>query len=63
MEFQYTLDCAQSLDNADPLASYRERFLFPQFEGRAVLYFTGNSLGLQPKGVKEAFAQECDDWA
>jgi kynureninase len=28
-----------------------------------VLYFTGNSLGLQPKGVKEAFAEECDDWA
>ncbi|MFM9005335.1 MAG: kynureninase, partial [Flavobacteriales bacterium] len=27
------------------------------------LYFTGNSLGLQPKGVKEAFIDECDDWA
>jgi kynureninase len=27
-----------------------------------VLYFTGNSLGLQPKGVKEALLQECADW-
>jgi kynureninase len=63
MEFQYTAEYARSLDAADALSSYRERFLFPQHEGRPVLYFTGNSLGLQPKGVKEAFADECDDWA
>ena len=63
MEFQYTAEFARSLDAADALSSYRERFLFPQHEGRPVLYFTGNSLGLQPKGVKEAFAEECEDWA
>jgi kynureninase len=63
MNFQYDQAFAQSLDKADALANYRNRFYFPQHEGHSVLYFTGNSLGLQPKGVKEAFNQECDDWA
>ncbi len=63
MNFQYDLAFAQSLDRSDTLSVYRERFLFPQHNGNHVLYFTGNSLGLQPKGVKEAFVEECDDWA
>lgn len=63
MDFQYDLAFAQAMDKADKLASYRERFMFPQHNGSPVLYFTGNSLGLQPKGVKEAFNAECDDWA
>ncbi len=63
MNFQYDQAFAQSLDKADALSSFRNRFHFPQREGHSVLYFTGNSLGLQPKGVKEAFNQECDDWA
>jgi kynureninase len=63
MDFQYALSFAQSLDANDALAPWRQRFLFPQHEGKPVLYFTGNSLGLQPKGVKDALIQECDDWA
>jgi kynureninase len=63
MDFQYDLGFAQQLDKEDVLAAYRERFHFPQHNGAPMLYFTGNSLGLQPKGVKEAFVQECDDWA
>lgn len=63
MNFQYDLGFAQSLDRSDKMSVYRERFLFPQLNGISVLYFTGNSLGLQPKGVKEAFVAECDDWA
>jgi len=63
MNFQYDLSFAQSLDANDALAPMRNRFLFPQHNGAPVLYFTGNSLGLQPKGVKEALIQECDDWA
>lgn len=50
------------MDAADPLRDYRNRFLFPQHNNNPVVYFTGNSLGLQPKGVKEALIQECDDW-
>jgi kynureninase len=63
MNFQFDLAFAQTLDKADSLSSYRNHFMFPQHNGDKVLYFTGNSLGLQPKGVKEAFADECDDWA
>ena len=63
MDFQYDLGFAQAMDKADKLASYRERFLFPHHNGIPLLYFTGNSLGLQPKGVKEAFIDECVDWA
>lgn len=60
--FENTLAFAQELDKQDALRSYRDRFLFPQHDGKNVLYFTGNSLGLQPKGVKEALIQECEDW-
>lgn len=62
MQFENTLAFAQQLDKQDSLRSYRDKFLFPQHDGKNVLYFTGNSLGLQPKGVKEALIQECDDW-
>ncbi len=62
MQFENTLAFAQKLDEQDSLRSYRDKFLFPQHNGKNVLYFTGNSLGLQPKGVKEALIQECDDW-
>lgn len=51
-----------TLDQQDELSTYRSQFLFPQHQGRDMLYFTGNSLGLQPKGVIEALMQECDDW-
>ncbi len=54
---------AQELDNTDPLARFREMFYFPEREGKACAYFTGNSLGLQPKTVKAAIDQELDDWA
>jgi kynureninase len=62
MNFQNTHSFAASLDVSDTLASYRSKFLFPKHDGKQVIYFTGNSLGLQPSGVKEALMQECDDW-
>ncbi len=49
-------------DQNDELASFRERFYFPQFEGRDVLYFCGNSLGLQPKTVEAALLRELEHW-
>ncbi len=54
---------AQALDAADPLRAFRDEFLFPQHNGRPVVYFTGNSLGLQPKAAAGALKQELDDWA
>ena len=58
-----SLNYAQSLDAQDELAKYREQFHFPVIDGQEVLYFTGNSLGLQPKAAREAINAELDDWA
>lgn len=54
---------AAQADAQDELKQFRNRFLFPQHNGEKCLYFTGNSLGLQPAGSKEALIQELDDWA
>jgi kynureninase len=54
---------AREMDNADTLSGYRNRFLFPKHKGKDVVYFCGNSLGLQPKGAKEYYEQELNDWA
>ena len=52
------------MDQNDELKSYRDSFHFPvDSNGNKILYFTGNSLGLQPKTTKEAIEQELDDWA
>lgn len=60
--YQNTLEFAQSLDEKDPLWKYREQFHFPQHEGRDVIYFTGNSLGLQPKSVQKYVDDVMKDW-
>ena len=53
---------AKILDAEDPLSEFREKFIFPQHNGEDALYFTGNSLGLQPKAAKDALQIELDDW-
>lgn len=54
---------AKKSDKEDKLSSFRNQFLFPQHQGKNVLYFTGNSLGLQPKDTQEYILQELKDWA
>lgn len=54
---------AQQLDDADPLKSFRERFFIPQHNNKDAIYFTGNSLGLQPKTTIDYINQELEDWA
>ncbi len=62
--FQPDESFARQLDAQDPLAHFRERFTIPQRpDGRAVVYFAGNSLGLQPKTVRDVVERELDDWA
>lgn len=63
MTYENTLAFAQSLDQADPLRKYRDQFYIPQVNGRDSVYFTGNSLGLQPKAAKAAIEVELEDWA
>lgn len=60
----FSLEYAQNLDKNDELRSYRDRFHFPiDSNGEKKLYFTGNSLGLQPISTREYINQELDDWA
>ena len=62
MFFESTLEFAKSLDLRDPLRSFREEFLFPDFHEKNLIYFTGNSLGLQPKNAKNYILEELEDW-
>jgi len=61
--FENTLAFAQNADKEDTLKTYREKFFFPQHNGQDVVYFTGNSLGLQPKTTLSYLQQELSDWA
>ncbi|MCH3880780.1 kynureninase [Tenacibaculum aquimarinum] len=64
MNYQNTLAYAQQQDKEDTLSYLRNRFHIPKDKnGNNWLYFTGNSLGLQPKSTKEYIQQELDDWA
>tara|TARA_B100000401_G_C52803782_1_gene720027 strand:+ start:444 stop:1721 length:1278 start_codon:yes stop_codon:yes gene_type:complete len=63
ISFENTLDFAKKMDNQDPLKEYRNRFHFPDFHEKTIRYFTGNSLGLQPKSTKQYIQEELDDWA
>ena len=62
MEFSNTEAFAQSLDRDDPLGHYREAFHFPEVNGKQVIYFTGNSLGLQPKKAGHFVDEIMRDW-
>ncbi len=63
MSYSNTLDFAKGMDAKDPLKSFRSKFYFPTFHEKEVVYFTGNSLGLQPKTVEERIKEELDAWA
>ena len=62
MPFKNTLDFAKQLDREDPLAAYRQEFHFPKVNGKPVIYFTGNSLGLQPKMASDYVEAIMKDW-
>lgn len=64
MQYENSLEFARSMDEKDPLKSFRDRFHFPTFhENNEVVYFTGNSLGLQPKTVESYIKEELDAWS
>lgn len=50
--YQNTLEYAQKMDQEDPLKKYRNEFHIPIIDGQQVIYYTGNSLGLQPKRTR-----------
>lgn len=62
--FDATRAFAEQMTAQDPLAKYRDQFLFPKApDGSDVIYFCGHSLGLQPKRAREYVEQELQDWA
>lgn len=62
MNYENTLAYAQYLDNNDPLRDYRNRFHIPKVNGKDSYYFTGNSLGLQPKTARTYIEEEMKGW-
>jgi len=61
--FESSEDFARHMDAQDSLKHFREKFYIPKQEaGEDVLYFTGNSLGLQPKATRNYIEQELKDW-
>ncbi len=63
MSHQNTLEYAREMDAKDPLRKFRDDFHFPDFHEKEVVYFTGNSLGLQPKSTQAYIQEELDAWA
>ncbi len=63
MIFENTIEFAKQLDEQDTLKSFREKFYIPFINGKDSIYFTGNSLGLQPKTTQDYVVNELEDWA
>ena len=61
--WEFSLDCAKKLDQNDKLSHFRDQFHFPSFSDKLPIYFTGNSLGLQPKLARTYVNRELDEWA
>jgi kynureninase len=62
-EFEALPGYAGEMDTLDNLKGSREKFFIPKNpDGSDVIYFTGNSLGLQPKSVRSYVEQELLDW-
>lgn len=60
--FDLTPEFARQADQQDPLQHFKQAFHFPRHQDRDVIYFCGNSLGLQPKNVAAAMQTELDTW-
>jgi kynureninase len=60
--YENSLAFAQQQDAEDPLKKYRQQFHIPRQNGKEVIYFCGNSLGLQPKSVKKHIDVELEKW-
>ena len=63
MKFENNIDFARKLDQEDLLKHFRDKFYIPMVHGKDSIYFTGNSLGLQPKTTQEYVLDELEDWA
>jgi kynureninase len=63
IQLSNSLNFAKELDARDDLHKYRHQFYLPLLHAKEAVYFTGNSLGLQPKTTQDAILTELEDWA
>src|SRR6266566_2183910 len=64
MQFSADENFANQLDAEDPLRQVRDKFHLPLGkDGKPLIYFAGNSLGLMPKTARQIVEQELNDWA
>jgi kynureninase len=64
MDFSTDEQFALKLDTEDPLRVFRDKFHLPLGEdGKPLIYFAGNSLGLMPKAARAIVEEELDNWA
>ncbi len=62
--YKLGLEYALQQDQQDSLKYYQNQFHIPKDKDENNwLYFTGNSLGLQPKSTKDYINHELEDWA
>ena len=64
MNYEKSRNFADFLDQQDGLSEYRKQFNYPKdSSGKDLIYFCGNSLGLQPKTVSSYLEKELPVWA
>ncbi|HEY9419413.1 MAG TPA: kynureninase [Candidatus Udaeobacter sp.] len=64
MHFSADENFSLQLDAEDPLRHFREKFYLPVGkDGKPLIYFGGNSLGLMPKSARGIVEEELDNWA
>jgi kynureninase len=63
MTYENSVEFALKMDEQDELSGYRNKFHIPIINGKETIYFTGNSLGLQPKSTIDYINTELQDWA
>lgn len=62
MNFENTLAFANQLDEQDDLKNFQSEFLVPKHKGKDVIYFCGNSLGLQPVSAQQYAGDIFSNW-
>jgi kynureninase len=64
MQFTADESFAEELDAGDTLRSFRDKFHLPLGkDGKPLIYFAGNSLGLMPKTARGLVDEELENWA
>ncbi|MEO0900301.1 MAG: kynureninase [Bacteroidota bacterium] len=63
LKYEDSLSFAQYMDHIDPISIFRTKFHLPKrSNGEPMIYFCGNSLGLQPITTRAKIDQELTDW-